>query len=69
MRRELDHAMLRRLEKRGLVEAEWGVTDTGREARFYNLTPAGRAELSAELRSWHRYAEAMGRVLGAASGS
>lgn len=60
---------LRRLEKRGLVEAEWGVTDTGREARFYSLTPAGRAELSSELRSWQRYAEAMGRVLGTASGS
>lgn len=60
---------LRRLEKRGLVEASWGVTDTGREARFYDLTPAGRAELSSELSSWHRYVQAMGRVLGAATGS
>ena len=60
---------LRRLEKRGLVEANWGVTDTGREARFYALTPAGRAELSSELSSWHRYVEAMGRVLGVATGS
>lgn len=60
---------LRRLEKRGLVEAGWGVTDTGREARFYDLTPAGKAELSSELRSWHRYVEAMGRVLGAATAS
>ena len=60
---------LRRLEKRGLVEARWGVTDTGREARFYELTPAGKAELASELRGWHRYVEAMGRVLGATSAS
>lgn len=54
---------LRRLEKKGLVEAEWGVTDTGREARFYSLTPAGEAGLSAGLKSWNRYVEAMARVL------
>lgn len=55
---------LRRLEKRGYVEAEWGVTDTGREAKFYRLTPAGRAELADGLRTWERYVVAMGRVLG-----
>lgn len=54
---------LRRLEKRGLVEAEWGVTETGREAKFYALTPSGRRALEAEIRSWGRYVEAMGRVL------
>lgn len=56
---------LRRLEKRGMAEAEWGVTDTGREAKFYRLTSAGEAELRTEMRRWHRYVEAMGRVLGA----
>ena len=56
---------LRRLEKRGFLESEWGVTDTGREAKFYRLTPAGRAELESGLRSWSRYADAMARVLGA----
>lgn len=56
---------LRRLEKRGLVEAEWGVTDTGREARFYRLTPEGEAGLASGLRTWHRYVQAMARVLGA----
>jgi len=56
---------LRRLEKRGLVEADWGVTETGREAKFYRLTATGRAELDASARSWRRYAEAMARVLGA----
>jgi transcriptional regulator len=55
---------LRRLEKRGLVEAEWGVTDTGREARFYRLTRAGEAELEAGVRHWERYVVAMRRVLG-----
>ncbi|HZD03629.1 MAG TPA: PadR family transcriptional regulator [Longimicrobiales bacterium] len=54
---------LRRLEKRGLVEAEWGVTDTGREARFYRLTAEGEAELTSRVRTWHRYVEAMDRVL------
>lgn len=54
---------LRRLEKRGLVEAEWGVTDTGREARFYRLTDVGEAELASGLRTWQRYVAAMARVL------
>ncbi len=55
---------LRRLEKKGWVEAEWGVTDTGREARIYRLTEAGRKELASSVQTWHRYVEAMGRVLG-----
>jgi PadR family transcriptional regulator PadR len=55
---------LRRLEKRGLVDAEWSVTDTGREARFYRLTEEGRAELASGLRTWRRYVDAMARVLG-----
>ena len=55
---------LRRLEKRGYVEAEWGVTDTGREAKFYRLTRAGTAELADGLHTWERYVVAMGRVLG-----
>jgi len=56
---------LRRLEKRGFAEGEWGLTDTGREARFYRITDAGEAELASGVRSWDRYAEAMARVLGA----
>jgi len=55
---------LRRLEKRGYVEAEWGVTDTGREARFYRLTAAGSTELASGVQTWERYVEAMSRVLG-----
>ncbi|HKJ01295.1 MAG TPA: PadR family transcriptional regulator [Longimicrobiales bacterium] len=55
---------LRRLEKRELVEAEWGITDTGRDAKFYRLTASGTAELQSEVLRWRRYVEAMGRVLG-----
>ena len=54
---------LRRLEKRGLLQGSWGVTDTGRDARFYELTPAGRGHLEGEVESWRRYVEAMSRVL------
>lgn len=59
---------LRRLEKKGLVESEWGRTDTGREAKFYEVTDAGRRALESELRTWHRYVRAMDRVLGASAG-
>ena len=54
---------LRRLEKRGLLRAKWGRTDTGREAKFYALTASGRRELSRSTRSWGRYVDAMNRVL------
>lgn len=56
---------LRRLEGRGLLTAEWGTTETGREARYYRLTPAGERRLDEEMRTWDRYVEAMGHVLGA----
>lgn len=59
---------LRRLEKKGLIESEWGVTDTGREAKFYSLTGEGRVELEAGLSHWHRYVQAMSRVLGSPTG-
>ena len=45
---------LMRLEHRGLIEAEWGVTDKNRRARFYSITPAGRRHLVAEKRSLDR---------------
>ena len=54
---------LRRLEKRRLVKAEWGVTDTGREAKFYTLTPEGSRHLEAEVTRWGRYVDAMSSVL------
>lgn len=57
---------LRRLEKRGYVESEWGVSDTGRDAKFYRLTPEGRRELASSVDTWERYVSAMSRVLEAA---
>ena len=54
---------LHRLEYRGLVEAEWKQTDTGREAKFYKLTGKGRQQLEQETASWVRLAEAVGLIL------
>ena len=54
---------LRRLEKKGWLAAEWGETETGREARFYTLTDAGGEQLKAEVSLWERYVAAMSRVL------
>jgi transcriptional regulator len=54
---------LRRLEERGLVDAAWEVTESGRDAKVYRLTPAGRRQLQLELSGWQRYVAAMSRVL------
>lgn len=54
---------LRRLEKKGWVEAEWALTENNRRARYYTLTPAGRAQLRQETAVWRRYAEAIFKVL------
>ncbi len=54
---------LRRLELRGLLRSEWGITHTGREAKFYELTAEGRRQFAARARSWGDYTEAMARVL------
>lgn len=54
---------LHRLEKRGLLRAEWAVSGKGRRARYYEVTPAGREALSAETRRWDRYVAAVGKVV------
>jgi transcriptional regulator len=54
---------LYRMEARGLLASEWGVTDTGRRARFYKLTKAGRAQLAEETASWRRLTAAVDTVL------
>jgi transcriptional regulator len=54
---------LQRLEAQGLIEAEWGVSENNRKARFYTLTKAGRKRLAAETSQWQRFVSAMGRVL------
>ena len=54
---------LHRLEHRGWIEAEWGVSELGRRARFYRLTGAGRRQLALESSEWERMSIAIGRVL------
>ena len=54
---------LYRLEKRGWIEAEWGMSELGRRAKFYALTARGRAELRRETAEWTRFAGAVSRVL------
>jgi transcriptional regulator len=57
---------LHRLERRGFLEEEWGVTDTGREAKFYQLTAPGRRQLKAETERWRAYSRVMQGALSAA---
>ena len=50
---------LLRLESQGLIRAEWKKNETGRDARFYTLTRAGRAQLQAEVSQWERLSAAI----------
>ena len=54
---------LYRMERKGWVEAEWGVSELGRRAKFYRLTPKGRRQLTAQAAEWTRFAAAISRVL------
>ncbi|SRR5690606_20179316 len=54
---------LHRLERKGLLKAEWRQTDTGREAKFYALTAAGRRQLDSETAYWMRLSRAIALVL------
>jgi PadR family transcriptional regulator, regulatory protein PadR len=54
---------LHRLENRGLLEADWKATETGREAKFYKLTRKGRTSLETETASWRRLSDAIGLIL------
>jgi PadR family transcriptional regulator len=54
---------LHRLERRGWIQAEWGLSENNRRAKFYELTAAGREQLRRELATWTRYTEAVARVL------
>lgn len=54
---------LRRLEKRGWARAKCGETETGRKAKFYSLTAAGRAQLAAETENWNRLSGAINLVV------
>lgn len=54
---------LHRMEGRGLVEAEWGVTENKRRARYYSLTTKGRQHLESESTTWARYAASVSAIL------
>jgi len=75
LRRQSDRALLLeegtlypalwRLENKGLLEAEWGLSENNRKAKFYKLTPEGRRQLRHEVRTWEAYAAAVAKVLSA----
>jgi PadR family transcriptional regulator len=54
---------LHRLEHEGWIKAEWSVSELGRRARFYRLTPSGRKQLELESHQWDLMTAAIGRVL------
>ena len=57
------YAALHRMEQRGWLASEWGLSENNRRAKYYTLTEAGRRELRAEAGVWTRYAEAVFKVL------
>jgi PadR family transcriptional regulator, regulatory protein PadR len=57
---------LHRLELKGLLGSEWGVSENNRRAKYYRLTPAGRKALAAESERWIRVSAAIARVMGTA---
>ena len=73
IRRQTDEALLVeegtlypalwRLESKGLVESEWGLSENNRKAKYYRLTAAGRRRLQEETKTWDAYAEAVGKLL------
>ena len=58
---------LHRLERKGLLAEDWGLTDTGREAKYYTLTALGRSQLRTETKRWTRFSAAVSRAITAAS--
>ena len=60
---------LHRLGRRGWLAEQWGVTDTGREAKYYSLTGDGRAQLRAETKRWSRFSSAPGGSVSPSSGT
>ena len=59
------YAALHRLEERELVAGHWGLSDKGKRAKFYALTPTGRKQLRTEAAVWERYAASVSRLLAA----
>jgi transcriptional regulator len=57
---------LHRLEQRGWLDAEWGESENGRQAKFYKLSAKGRKQLAAEETNWRRLSHAVGLIMHAA---
>lgn len=62
------YTALHRLERRGWLSSQWGVSENNRRAKYYKLTTAGRRGLRESMRAWTTYAEAVFKVLNAESG-
>ncbi|MGA8531517.1 MAG: PadR family transcriptional regulator [Acidobacteriaceae bacterium] len=62
------YASLVRLQQRGWIESEWGVSDNNRKAKFYRITERGRKQLAEDAATWQRLTAVMGRVLGQGAG-
>ena len=60
---------LHRLVKRGLLKAEWGLSEANQRAKYYRLTPAGKAQLAREQDRWSLLVRAIGRVMNPATAS
>jgi len=60
---------LHRMEQDGWIQSEWGLTDTNRKARFYSLTPVGRAQLEEQEQNWSRLTAGVASVLSFAEGA
>jgi PadR family transcriptional regulator PadR len=54
---------LHRLEGRGWIDAEWGLSENNRKAKYYRLTPTGRQQLRSEISVWKKYAQAVFKVI------
>ena len=57
---------LHRLERRGWIESEWGLSENNRRAKYYQLTPQGRRQLQVKATTWARYSAAVSKVLAVA---
>ena len=57
---------LHRLEQKGLIAGEWGMSENNRRARYYKLTAKGRKEYQAQVANWHNYVKVAAAVLAAA---
>jgi len=62
------YTALHRLEKKGWLQSDWGLSENNRRAKFYGLTDSGLKQLRKESRAWARYAEAVSKVLGMPEG-